>query len=208
MAVLALVANKGGVGKTTLAMNIAAVLARRASTVLLDADPQASALQWRNIADESVTLTVMDASVDPAGVIEEVKGQYRYVVVDCPPAVEAFQTHAVLSLADVALIPVQPSPVDLWATVNVKNAIERARNAYRPLRAMLVINQLEARTTLSRLMRETLQELDLPVAETAIRRRAAFRASALEGKSVLDLGRRGTLAAAELEQLTNEVMPL
>lgn len=207
MPVLALVANKGGVGKTTLAMNMTDVLARRAPTALLDADPQASALQWRTIADHS-ELTVIDASSDPAGVIEKASARYRYIVVDCPPSIDAAQTRAALRVADIALIPVQPSPVDLWATVNVTETIDRVRGSKHPLRALLVINQLEARTTLSRLLREALSEIDIAVAGTPIRRRAAYRACALEGKTVLDLGRRGAEAATELEQLTNEVMPL
>jgi chromosome partitioning protein len=71
---------------------------------------------------------------------------------------------------------------------------------------MLVINQIEARTTLSKLVREVLSEIALPVADTAIRRRAVYRNSALEGKSVFDIGKRGADAAAELDRLIREVI--
>jgi chromosome partitioning protein len=120
--------------------------------------------------------------------------------------VHAPQTHAALRSARLALVPVQPSPMDLWATVHIERAIEQARAVNDELAALLVINQLEARTTLSRLIRDALGELDLPVATTAVRRRAVYRASALEGRSVFDMGRRGAAAAEELEQLTNEVL--
>lgn len=66
MPVIALVGNKGGARKTTLAVNLADALSRRAPTVILDADPQRSALQWRVFAGERGDLTVMDASDDPA----------------------------------------------------------------------------------------------------------------------------------------------
>ena len=71
---------------------------------------------------------------------------------------------------------------------------------------MLILNQLETRTTLSKLVREAAEEIELPVAKTGIRRRAIYRASALEGKSVIDLGRRGADAADELNNLLEEVM--
>ncbi|MFA7587765.1 MAG: ParA family partition ATPase [Novosphingobium sp.] len=206
MPVIALVGNKGGAGKTTLAVNLADALSRRATTVILDADPQGSALQWQAFGAERNELVVLDASEDPAASARKLLDQYEHIVIDCPPSVHAPQLHAALSVADVALIPVQPSPVDLWATVHIEKALERARAENTQLAAMIVINQLEARTTLSRLMREAVSELDVPVARTAIRRRAVYRSSALEGRSVLDMGRRGADAVAEIEHLLNEVI--
>ena len=123
--------------------------------------------------------------------VGELSSDYEHVVIDCPPSVQAPQTDAVLRLGDLALVPVQPSPVDLWATVHIEQAIDRAHLSNPSLRALLVINQLEARTTLSRLVRDALSEIGLPVATTALRRRAIYRSSALEGKSVFDMGRRG-----------------
>ena len=70
---------------------------------------------------------------------------------------------------------------------------------------MLVINQLEPRTTLSQLMRDALGEIEIPVADTAIRRRAIYRASVLEGRSVYSMGKRGTEAVDELDLLIKEV---
>jgi chromosome partitioning protein len=84
--------------------------------------------------------------------------------------------------------------------------VTRAREINTALRALLVINQLEARTTLSRLVRDAVSEIGLPVADTALRRRAIYRSSALEGKSVFDMGRRGADAATELEQLIEEIV--
>jgi len=157
-------------------------------------------------AGERGDLTVMDASEDPADRVHQVQGAYRHIIIDCPPSVHAPQLHAALTVADLALIPVQPSPVDLWATVHIERALEHARIVNRRLSAMIVINQLESRTMLSRLMHEAVSELEVPVARTAIRRRAVYRNSALEGRSVLDMGQRGADAAAEIEHLLNEVI--
>ena len=74
------------------------------------------------------------------------------------------------------------------------------------LQAMLVINQLEPQTRLSQLVRQALDELGLPTATTALRRRMAYRRAMLEGRSVLDMGKRGTEAAREIEQLIAELV--
>lgn len=206
MPVIGVVGNKGGAGKTTLVINLAAGLAKKTNIAIVDADPQASALQWRAIADDIGTLSVFAASTDIHGQTAELLQDYSYVVIDCPPSVHAQQTGAVLEVGDMALIPVQPSPMDLWATVHIEQAITRARESNPALRAMLVINQLETRTIMSRLMREALNEITLPVADTPLRRRAIYRNSALEGRSVFDMGHRGNDAAAEIEQLIHEVI--
>lgn len=206
MPIIALVGNKGGAGKTTLSVNIAAGIARNYSTAVLDADPQGSSLQWRAFTDDEHALDVYEANGDLPAQINDLKDKYECLVIDCPPSVHAPQTNTVLRQCDIALIPVQPSPVDLWATVHTEKAVEEARLDNPKLKAMLILNQLEARTTLSKLVREAAEEIELPVAKTGIRRRAVYRNSALEGKSVFDIGSRGAEAANELDNLLEEVM--
>ena len=201
MPVIALVGNKGGAGKTTLTVNLAVGLGRLGRIVILDTDPQGSSAQWRSIADDEMLPPVISATDN---VVEQVRGlvtEYDYLVVDCPPSVQAPQTLSVLQVTDLALIPVQPSPFDLWASIHIEQAVMQARESNPALQGLLVINQLEPRTTLSQLMREALAEIQVPVAQTAIRRRAVYRASALEGRSVYAMGKRGADAAAELDQL-------
>jgi chromosome partitioning protein len=206
MSVIALVGNKGGAGKTTLSLNLATGLARHKSVAIIDADPQGSAFQWRAISDIEQAPKVYEAETDLVKQVNEFLEEFDYIVIDCPPSVHASQTNTVLRLCDLALIPVQPSPVDLWATVHIERAIEEAREVNPQLRAYLVINQLEARTTLSRLVRDALTEIALPVAAASIRRRAIYRASALEGRSVFHMGRRGRDAVNELDILLDEVI--
>jgi len=205
MPVIALVGNKGGAGKTTLAVNLAAGLTRQDSVVVIDADPQGSALQWRAIAGDASAPPVAAAEADLQHQAIKLLLDYRTVVIDCPPSVQSPQTGAVLGFVDLALIPVQPSPMDLWANVHIEKSIDDAHKVNPSLRTLLVINQLETRTTLSRLVRDALSEIAFPVAETAVRRRAIYRASALQGKSVFEMGRRGADAAAEIDQLIQEV---
>ena len=208
MPVIALVGNKGGAGKTTLTVNLAVGLNRSARCVILDTDPQGSSAQWRTIADDDSLPAVISATEHLNETVHDLKNDYDYVVVDCPPSVQAPQTLAILQASDVALIPVQPSPFDLWASIHIEHAVMDSRNRNPALRALLVINQLEPRTTLSQLMREALAEIQVPVANTAIQRRAVYRASALEGRSVYAMGKRGADAVAELDQLIEEVTSL
>lgn len=203
MSVMVLVGNKGGAGKTTLAVNLFAALARKQTVALIDADPQGSALQWKIDAEGDV----FAAKPDLAAQVADLSGDYRHVLIDCPPSIKAAQSKTALCLGDLALIPLQPSPLDIWAMVALEKALEQARKVNPALSAFLVVNQFELRTTLSRLMPDALSELDIAVAKTAIRRRAIYRVSAIEGRSVFDMGRRGADAADEIEQLISEVIP-
>jgi len=206
MPVIALVGNKGGAGKTTLTVNLSVGLERLGRVAILDTDPQGSSAQWHSIAEDDSLPPVISATENLVGKVRDLEQDNDFVVVDCPPSVQAPQTLAILQVSDVALIPVQPSPFDLWASIHIENAVMHARASNPSLQAMLVINQLEPRTTLSQLMREALAEIEVPVADTAIRRRAVYRVSALEGRSVYSMGKRGTEAAAELNQLIQEVI--
>lgn len=207
MPIIALVGNKGGAGKTTLSVNLAAGLAKYASAIVVDADPQGSAIQW-NAFTGSAANRVLEARAELNIQLNELSQEYHYIIVDCPPSVNASQTISVLEICDLALIPVQPSPVDLWATVHTEKAVQHARLSNTNLRALLVINQLETRTTLSRLVRDALSEIELPVAKTALHRRAVFRNSAMEGKNVFQMGHRGIEAAREIDKLIHEVIKI
>lgn len=206
MPIVALVGNKGGAGKTTLCVNVATALSALAPTIVLDADPQRSSLQWRDLAERDDAVRVIDAVDDLRSAAQAAVGTHEYLVVDCPPSVHAVQTAEVLAICQLALVPVQPSPLDVWATVHIEEKVEEARRANPGLRALLVINQLEPRTLLSQQIRQGLAELSLPVAQTAIRRRMAYRSSVLEGRTVMDLGVRGSEAADEIRQLIEEVV--
>lgn len=205
MPVIALVGNKGGAGKTTLCVNLATAFASKSPTVILDADPQQSSIQWRGIADENASIDVYEASHDVNQAYHNIGNQYSYCLIDCPPSVHSEQMQQALRIADLAIIPVQPSPLDIWATVHVENEVEAARRDNPDLDALLLINQFETRTQLSKIMRRALAELSLPAAETQVKRRAVYRNSFLEGRTVHDFGKRGADASAEIHQLIEEM---
>jgi chromosome partitioning protein len=134
--------------------------------------------------------------------------QHDFIVIDCPPATDAAQTVSALVSAQVLLIPVLPSPMDLWATARVEEMVDRAREHNPELQACLVVNQIEPRNAMSRALGSALGELELPALQQGLRRRAAYRTAALEGASVYELGGRGRIASEEVEAMIEEVLKL
>lgn len=199
---------KGGTGKTTLSMNFAAGLAQRGRTLVIDADPQRSAGQWTSQATDKrpFPVSVIAIGGNLAREVSAFSPDYKYIVIDCPPTLETDTIRLAMSVSDVMLIPVLPSPIDLWASVRLAGAIEQAKMSNPKLRAHIVINQLEPRSALSRAMQEALAEFDIPALENAIHRRAIYRTSAIEGLSVFCMGKRGVPAAQEVESIIEELL--
>ncbi len=209
MPTIALLSNKGGAGKTTLATNLAAALGRNKRVVLVDADPQGSASHWFRVAEANDTAAVPVTEAG-GGLVRDVPGlaaSHDYVIVDCPPAIDAPESLAALSVCDLALVPVLPSPLDLWATSHIAEAVRRFARRSRSPQVRLVVNQLEPRTTLSRAVGGVLAELGIPAVDTRIRRRSVYRNCMLEGRTVFGMGARGREAVAEIEQLRMEIYP-
>ncbi len=208
MPVITVVGNKGGAGKTTLSINLANGLNQRKDTILLDTDPQLSSLQWREISSRDDLVDVDDAVDDVESAVAKYKDHYSFVLIDCPPSIQSEQTRQALLQSDLAVIPVLPSPLDLWATVHVEKELEWARGANPDLQGLLVVNQLEPRTRLSKLVHDALAEIDIPTANTAIRRRMAYRNAMLKGCSVHHDGKPAASAAQEINQLIDELVKL
>jgi len=205
--VIAVANQKGGVGKTTLAMNMAAGLTRRGSCIVVDADPQRSATMWTELSD---SLREFPAKVVPAE--DEIKKQiiqlqteFDYIVIDCPPEIKSDSTISAIEISQVLLIPLLPSPMDLWSSTRIEELIKRVQQVNPTISAFVVLNQIEPRSAMSRGMDDALQEIDTPVLRHRLSRRASYRTAALEGCSVYDLGYRGQVASEEIDNIIDEL---
>jgi len=199
---------KGGTGKTTLSMNLAAGLSRRGRTLIIDADPQGSAGQWAGLSTDErpFPVSVISVASNLAREVSRMRQDYQYLVIDCPPTLETGVAQSAMTISDKVFIPILPSPVDLWASVRLADAIDQVKISNSRLQAYILINQLELRSAMSRSMSQALAEFDMPALQSCLRRRAVYRNSALEGLSVYCMGKRGESAVQEVEFLIEEIL--
>ena len=205
---------KGGSGKTTLVMQLAGSLARRGAKMLVvDADPQGTATRWAASAPDKIPFPAAVMSLSAAGgkvhrEVAKFAEDYTGILVDCPPAVDSPAPQSALLIADLALVPVIPSPLDLWAAVGIRKMIERMHDINGGLQARLVINGLEPRTSLAREVKEVLHEFGTALVRSALHHRAVYRQSAVFGGTVHNFGAKAARAIEEVESLTDEVVTL
>ena len=203
---------KGGSGKTTLSMHLAGTLARRKNKVLVvDADPQGTATRWAASADDDKPFpaSVVGLSAASEKVHREVKKfveNYDFIIIDCPPAADSPVPQSALLIADLALVPIIPSPLDLWASVGIRKVIENVGDINETLKARLVVNQCQPKTNLAKEALEVLPEFGITVCKNYLRQRTAYRQSAVFGQTVQDFGSKASDAIAEVEALTDEIL--
>jgi chromosome partitioning protein len=206
--IVALLNQKGGVGRTTLALHLAGQWAGRGQRItLIDADPQGSALDWsqqRSREGLARLFGVVGLARDTLHrEAPELARHVHHVVIDGPPRVSGLMRSALLA-ADLVLIPVQPSPFDGWGSAEMLALLHEAR-IYRPqLAARFVLNRCGARATIARETAETLADHDPPVLNTAIGQRVVFADAAQSGRLVTEIDSNSP-AAREIAALTTEI---
>jgi chromosome partitioning protein len=200
---------KGGVGKTTLAIHTAAGLAGRGFKVLLiDADPQHSALDWTAARDGSGLPSLFTTVGMPKPTIhkeiERLAEPYDAVVIDGPPRVTDLARSAIMA-SDLVLIPVQPSPYDVWASSEVVGLVREAA-IYKPiLKYAFTINRKIVNTTVGRDVMDALAEYqDVPVLPASVGQRVAFAESAGGGRTVMETA-PNSAAAQEVASLIKAI---
>jgi chromosome partitioning protein len=203
--VITLAQQKGGSGKTTLAANLAVAFRKRGLDVaLLDTDPQGSLGRWFMTRRERIADTGLDfATASAWGVsyeCEKLRKAVAVVIVDTPPKVDA-DLRPALREADLILVPVSASHVDLWATEGVLDLAARENR-----RATVVLNRAKANTRLAAEVAEAAAGLNAEVTAARLANRVAYAETLGQGLGVLE-ARRGA-ASAEVETLADEILGL
>lgn len=204
--VITIAQQKGGAGKTTLAVHLALAWAAEGKSVaLIDIDPQASLSTWFRVRNQRLNGEAAPIEAIAVGgwrVAGEVERQARshdVVIIDSPPHAET-EARIAVRAGSIVLVPVQPSPMDFWAT---KPTLDLARAEKTP--ALLVLNRVPARANLTGAMLEAFATLDVPLAETQIGNRVALAAALNDGCGILEYDPSST-AAGEIVALAGEVM--
>jgi len=206
--ILSILNQKGGVGKTTLAVHVATAVARQGARVLLvDADPQGSALDWSAMRVGDPLFPVIGL---PKAILHrelpKLAADYDHVVIDGPPRVYDVARSAIMA-SDFVVIPVQPSPYDVWAAKEIVDLLNEASTFKESLRSAFVINRKIVNTAIGRDVAEALAGYPVRVLNTAIGQRVAFAESAGQGSTVLDLD-PNSAASREVLALTREILEI
>ncbi|WP_295617216.1 ParA family protein [Chamaesiphon sp. GL140_3_metabinner_50] len=201
---IAIVLNgKGGVGKTTTAVNIAAIFAEHHRVLLVDADPQGSASWWvkqsegRDLGFETIVLT------DWTGVSRQQWSDYDIVVVDMPPALDSVALATIMPIADYLLLPTPPAPMDLAALIRtVRQVVIPSQIAHRVLLTKVNARGLrEAQEA-----QQTLLQCQIPVYYTVIRNLKIHERAAMSGLPISQFKSQAAApAAADYRCVVNEI---
>ncbi|HBC9315280.1 TPA: AAA family ATPase [Escherichia coli] len=204
MQVIAVLNQKGGSGKTTIATHLARALQLDGADVLLvDSDPQGSARDWAAVREEQ-PLTVV--GIDRPTIDRDLKNVARkdYVVIDGAPQAADLAVSAIKA-ANFILIPVQPSPYDIWATSDLVDLVkQRIEVTDGKLQAAFVVSRAIKGTRIGAEVTEALNGYGLPVLESRITQRVSYPGTAAAGSTVMDAEPQGD-AAAEIRALANEI---
>ena len=199
---------KGGVGKTTLAIHISHALSLKGTKVLLvDADPQGSARDWAAARSDKTPFSVI--GLDRPTVHRDLPAlakDFDHVVIDGPPRVSDLARSAIIA-ADIVVVPIQPSPYDVWAADEVIKLIQEASVFKENLKSVFAINRKITNTAIGRDVAEALRSYDIPVLKSSVSQRVAFAESAASGQTVLETDRNGS-AAREILTLVDELLSL
>lgn len=196
---------KGGAGKTTITAQLAVAFASVGKRVgLLDIDPQGSLSMWFQVRQALVNengggIVFTQASGWRLSTeLDRMKGSLDIILIDSPPHAETDVRIAVRN-ADIIMVPMQPSPMDLWAT---QPTLDMAKKEKSP--AMVLFNRTPPKGKLVDAVRRKIIEAEMPVAQTVLGNRMAFAASMMEGKGVVESNPRHT-ATKEIKALAQEV---
>ena len=205
---------KGGCGKTTIAMSLAGAMGMRGyATLVVDMDPQGTASRWSSAAPEDRKFPADVISLAPmeGKMHREVRNQiekYDAIFIDCPPAMSSAAPTSAMLVSDLALIPVVPSPGDIWAAESAKKLALAAQANNEGLLARVVANMVQKSTSLAKELMELLDEdKEFPLLKSSIGSRAAFREAQIIGSTVHHVP-RAAAAIDEVEAITDEVMRL
>lgn len=198
---------KGGVGKSTIAQNLAVCMAHNGYKVCIaDADTNQSSLRWSSLrSDELPTIPAFGTPEKTLSAnIKQLAIDYEIVIIDGTPTLDKI-TSKIILLADLLLVPILPSGLDIWATEQFLERYEDAKiEKEKEIPAFMILNQYQSNITFNREVKEALTETSIQLFDSTLRPRTAYREVIIQGKGVLEY--KDEKAKAEFLDLYNEVI--
>jgi chromosome partitioning protein len=206
---LAVLNSKGGVGKSTIAVHAAAWLHERGQRVaVVDADAQNSTSEWLAEAAPQIRIERCNTLAALSERMPRLTAAFPYVVADGPAALSS-EIAALAAAADVVVMPIGPSLVDIRASYRTARLLYHVRlrlhGAQRP-RVVVVLNRIQPRTRVAQLALASVQKYGFPVAVTCLHLRQAYAEACGRGTVVWHMGAAAQHAAEEMQQLLAEVL--
>ena len=203
--IISVVNRKGGTGKTTTAVNLAAAIAEKGYKVLLiDADPQGSVQTWQGLGKNDRFSVLHHPKPTFHKDIDSLSGTYKHTVIDAPPAFDEI-IRSILMASSLAIVPIGPSQLDIWSSVDMIDLLKQARKVNGRLRGRLLVCKKIIGTNLSREIREALQRYRIGIFKSELGLRVAYVEAFTSGMSVLQYAPGGK-AAREIRALASEII--
>lgn len=203
--IIAVVNQKGGAGKTTIALNLAAALAAEGKRVLLvDADPQQTAQDWAAVRSSPPPFQVVGLAKPVLHRdLPQMAADYDHVVIDGAPRNYEVARSAIAA-ADLVLIPVQPSGADFWASRETVGLVKESRGFKETQKSVFVVSRKIGRTVLGRDIADALAEFEIPILHAGTMQRVVYAEALTGGTTVIEQQPRGP-AAEEIRAILSEL---
>jgi chromosome partitioning protein len=207
--IIGIIQVKGGVGRSTIATNLAAVFSLDAPTALIDCDlPQGTSASWyavrkSELPPANLTLAVAHDYRELVRIAQELAQEHRYLIIDAPPRI-AEMTRAIVAMSSLSLVPLGASAAEIWSTADLLRTIDAARHLRGDIDARIVWNRYRGNTREALEMSEAARrELGLKELVTRLGYRVAYSEALARGLSVDEWLDRN--AHAEILALAAEV---